>query len=149
MSYLTFRLVGMDQLPVLDPPMPQALDLLGFEPELAAAWEHQAAARKAEAAKLTALLDYTTRVVADCRAEGGIPRQEAVRATHHEAAMLLGVSDITATIILDAAGFARNYLPATWEAFHTGLIDLTRLRRSRSPMTWARNVITLWSSVRS
>ncbi|WP_345314875.1 HNH endonuclease signature motif containing protein [Garicola koreensis] len=119
----------MDQLPVLDPPMPQAVELLGFEPELAAAWEHQAAARKAEAAKLTALLDYTNRVVAECHAEGGIPHQEAVRDAHLEAAMLLGVSDMTAGVILDAAGFARNHLPATWQAFHTGLIDLVRLRK--------------------
>ncbi|MGO1523138.1 MAG: DUF222 domain-containing protein [Nesterenkonia sp.] len=119
----------MDQLPVLDPPMPPALELLGFEPELAAAWEHQAAARTAEAAKLTALLDYTSRVVAECRSEGGIPHQEAVRDAHLEAGQLLGVSDMTAGIILEAAGFARNYLPATWEAFHTGLIDLPRLRK--------------------
>ena len=128
-SYLTFRLVSMDQPPVLDPPMPQALEHLGFEPELAAAWEHQAAARRAEAAKLTALLDYTNRVVAECHAEGGIPHQEAVRDAHLEAAMLLGVSDMTAGVILDAAGFARNHLPATWEAFHTGLIDFPRLRK--------------------
>ena len=119
----------MDQLPVLDPPMPPALELLGFEPELAAAWEHQAAARTAEAAKLTALLDYTSRVVAECRSEGGIPHQEAVRDAHLEAGQLLGVSDMTAGIILEAAGFARAHLPATWEAFHTGLIDLPRLRK--------------------
>ncbi|MGO1523212.1 MAG: DUF222 domain-containing protein [Nesterenkonia sp.] len=119
----------MDQPPVLTPPMPQALEHLGFEPELAAAWEHQAAARRAEAAKLTALLDYSNRVVDQCRAEPGIPHHEARRDTHHEAAMLLGVSDMTAGIILGAAGFARNYLPATWEAFHAGLIDLPRLRK--------------------
>ncbi|MGO1524126.1 MAG: hypothetical protein ACTHV8_10615, partial [Nesterenkonia sp.] len=95
----------MDQLPVLDPPMPQAVEHLGFEPELAAAWEHQAAARRAEALKLTALLDYTSRVVAECRSEGGIPDQEAVRAAHLEASQLLGVSDMTAGVILDAAGF--------------------------------------------
>ena len=89
-SYPTFRLVGMDQPPVLDPPMPPALEHLGFEPELAAAWEHQAAARTAEAAKLTALLDYTSRVVAECRSEGGIPHQEAVRDAHLEAAPAAG-----------------------------------------------------------
>ena len=129
-SYPTFRLVGMDQLPVLDPPMPQAVEHLGFEPELAAAWEHQAAARRAEGAVADRPVGlHEIGWWPSATAEGGIPDQEAVRDAHLEASMLLGVSDMTAGVILDAAGFARNHLPATWEAFHTGLIDFPRLRK--------------------
>lgn len=107
---------------------PRSVEPLLSEPELALAWEQQVIARRAEAAKFTALLDFQQRVVAEYR-HHGIPPTELTKDTTREAARLLGISDMTAGVILDAIGFARSYLPATWTAFTQGQIDLPRLRK--------------------
>ena len=119
----------MDQQETLTAQVPRSLEHLMDAPELAAAWEHQVAARRAEAVKITALLDYQKRVVREYCAELSVPRSEALKDATHWAALVLGVSDMTAGIVLEAAGFARSYLPASWEAFHDGLIDLPRVRK--------------------
>ena len=64
-SYLTRSVVGMDDQEMLTPRVPPKLQHLMDEPALATAWEHQVAARQAEAAKITALLEH----VATRRAE--------------------------------------------------------------------------------
>lgn len=109
--------------------IPRTVEPLLNEPELAAAWQHQVTARRAEAAKITALLDYQKRVTDYYTSAHGVPYDYLIRSTAREAGLLLGVSDMTAGIILEAAGFARRLLPATWEAFGDGLIDLIRLRK--------------------
>ena len=64
-SYLTRSVVGMDDQLASAVVMPQALAHLADEPELAYAWEQQVTARRAEAAKITALLDYGKRLIAE------------------------------------------------------------------------------------
>lgn len=119
----------MDQQETFAAQVPRSLEHLMSTPELAAAWEHQVAARRAEAVKITALLDYQERVISEFCADLPLPRDEPKRQATHWAALVLGVSDMTAGVILEAAGFARSYLPATWTAFHDGVIDLPRVRK--------------------
>lgn len=119
----------MEQQESLTDQVPRSLEHLMSEPELAAAWEQQIVARRAEAVKLTALLEYRERVVLEFCADLPLPRDEVKKQATHWAALVLGVSDLTAGVILEAVGFARSYLPATWDAFHQGLIDLPRVRK--------------------
>ncbi|WP_044494225.1 HNH endonuclease signature motif containing protein [Nesterenkonia massiliensis] len=112
------------------PPMPEHLRALAGEPELAAAWEQQVAARRAEAATITALLDYRSRSAAHYAQEPLVVRSEADRAAVRDAARILGVSDRTATTILNATGDAKHLLPRTWQVFCEGLIDLPRVRKT-------------------
>lgn len=109
--------------------VPERLRHLMSEAGLAAAWELQVAARKAEAAKVTALLDH----VAACRDEhAGEPEfvvQAAERAAIHQAALVWGFSDQTTAINLHVAEWAREWLPWCWEAFIRGMMDLLRLRK--------------------
>ncbi|MGO1522816.1 MAG: DUF222 domain-containing protein [Nesterenkonia sp.] len=109
--------------------MPQALAHLADEPELAYAWEQQVTARRAEAAKITALLDYGKRLIAEYADTPAALRCEVERVAAGDAAALLGVSEMTATIMLGAAGVARDFLPVTWTAFQDGLIDMLRVRK--------------------
>ncbi|GAA4921183.1 HNH endonuclease signature motif containing protein [Nesterenkonia rhizosphaerae] len=110
--------------------MPEHLEQLAGEPELAAAWEQQVAARRAEAATITALLDYRARATAHYVQEPLVVRTEADRAAVRDAARILGVSDRTATTILNTTGDAKHFLPHTWRAFTEGLIDLPRVRKT-------------------
>lgn len=119
----------MDQQQRLAPQVPHSLEHLMSTPELATAWGHQVAARRAEAEKITALLDHQDRLITEFCGDVPLPRDEVKKQATHLAALLLGVSDMTAGIILEAAGFARNHLPATWAAFHHGTIDLPRVRK--------------------
>ncbi|GAA4922382.1 HNH endonuclease signature motif containing protein [Nesterenkonia rhizosphaerae] len=112
------------------PPMPEHLRTLAGEPELAAAWEQQVASRRAEAAKITALMEYRQRTAASYTQEPLVTRSEADRAAVHDAARILGVSDRTATTVLNTAQEARHFLPRTWRAFTEGLIDLPRVRKT-------------------
>lgn len=129
LSYRGFRVVGMEDQLSAYPPLPEAMALLGEVPELARAWEHQVRSRQAQAATIGALLAHTHRVVTELCTDPKVLRGEAQKAAMHDAAKLLGVSELTATTILNAARFARDYLPATWEAFHQGAIDLVRVRK--------------------
>ena len=110
--------------------MPENIRHLGGEPELAAAFEHQVASRRAEAAKITALLEYRKRTAASYAQEPLIIRSEADRAAVRDAARILGTSDRTATTILNTTGEAKHLLPHTWGAFCEGLIDLPRVRKT-------------------
>ncbi|MCT1606698.1 HNH endonuclease [Nesterenkonia massiliensis] len=112
------------------PPMPEHLRTLAGEPELSAAWEQQVAARRAEAATITALLDYRQRTAAHYAQEPLVTRSEADRAAVRDAARILGVSDRTATTIPNTTQDAKRLLPHTWGAFCEGLIDLPRVRKT-------------------
>lgn len=119
----------MDIKPGVVGEVPEALRNLVAEPELALAWEHQVAARRAEAAKTTALLDYQDRVIAFYCEDPTVMRYQAEKAALRDAAALLGISELTTQSTLGAARFARNYLPATWRAFTSGRIDMLRVRK--------------------
>ena len=110
--------------------MPENIRHLGGEPELSAAWEQQVTARRAEAATITALLDYRARTAAHYAQEPLVTRSEADRAAVRDAARILGVSDRTATTILNTTDDAKHLLPRTWRAFTEGLIDLPRVRKT-------------------
>ncbi|GAA4911371.1 hypothetical protein GCM10025790_02190 [Nesterenkonia rhizosphaerae] len=110
--------------------MPEHLRALAGEPELAAAWEQQVAARRGEAATITALLDYRSRTAAHYAQEPLVVRSEADRAAVRDAARILGTSDRTATSILNTTQEAKCLLPHTWRAFCEGLIDLPRVRKT-------------------
>lgn len=129
MSYPTRSVEAMDDQVTLISRMPKALTHLADEPELAAAWEHQVTARKAEAKKITALLNYLGRLVAYYCEDPSVLRYQAKKAAVRDAATLLGVSEFTTGIMLEAAGFTRDHLPATWKAFSAGRIDMLRLRK--------------------
>ncbi|WP_157983934.1 HNH endonuclease signature motif containing protein, partial [Nesterenkonia muleiensis] len=122
-----------DPVVVSQPRSPQRLlEHLGHlagAPELAAAWEDQVIARCAEARVLGRLLDYRARIQHQVAGEHLFARAAADKAAIHHAAQLLGLGDRTAVIILNAAGFIRDELPMTWQSFHTGVIDLPRIRR--------------------
>ncbi|GAA5224445.1 hypothetical protein GCM10025777_50760 [Membranihabitans marinus] len=112
------------------PPMPEHLRTLAGEPELTAAWGQQVASRRAEAAKITALVEYRQRTAASYTQEPLVTRSEADRAAVRDAARILGVSDRTATTILNTTQDAKYLLPRTWRAFTEGLIDLPRVRKT-------------------
>ncbi|GAA4927398.1 HNH endonuclease signature motif containing protein [Nesterenkonia rhizosphaerae] len=112
------------------PAMPENIRHLGGEPELSAAWEQQVTARRAEAAAITALLEYRARATVPYAQEPLVVRTEADRAAVRDAARILGVSDRTATTILNTTDDARHLLPRTWGAFCEGLIDLPRVRKT-------------------
>ncbi|WP_044494042.1 HNH endonuclease signature motif containing protein, partial [Nesterenkonia massiliensis] len=103
---------------------------LAGEPELAAAWEQQVAARRAEAATITALLEYRARTATHYAQEPLVTRSEADRAAVRDAARILGTSDRTATTVLNTTQEAKCLLPHTWGAFCEGLIDLPRVRKT-------------------
>ena len=110
--------------------MPEHLRALAGEPELSAACEQQVAARRAEAATITALLDYRQRTAAHYAQEPLVTRSEADRAAVRDTARILGVSDRTATTVLNTTQEAKCLLPHTWGAFCEGLIDLSRVRKT-------------------
>ncbi|WP_044493274.1 HNH endonuclease signature motif containing protein [Nesterenkonia massiliensis] len=112
------------------PPMPEHLRALAGEPELSAAWEQQVAARRAEAATITALLDYRQRTATHYAQEPLVTRSEADRAAVRDAARILGTSDRTATTVLNTTQDAKRLLPRTWGAFCEGLINLPRVRKT-------------------
>ena len=112
------------------PAMPENIRHLGREPELSAAWEQQVAARRAEAATITALLEYRARTAAHYAQEPLVTRSEADRAAVRDAARILGTSDRTATSILNTTQEAKCLLPHTWRTFCDGLIDLPRVRKT-------------------
>ena len=128
-SYLTFRLVGMDGQEMHTPRVPPKLQHLMDEPALAQAWEHQVAARQAEAAKITVLLEHVATRRAEHQHELEFIQDDAERAAVHQAALLLGFSDHTTASTLNACAYAREHLPWTWEALRRGLIDTLRLRK--------------------
>lgn len=114
------------------PQLPGHLEHLGHlagAPELAQVWEDQVSARCAEARVLGRLLDYRARIQDQATRRHLFERAAADKSAIHHAAQLLGLSDRTAAIILNAAGFIREQLPKTWQSFQTGLIDLPRIRR--------------------
>lgn len=129
MSDPASSVVDMDQQHTMTPPLPTTLRHLADHPELKAAWDHQVAARRAEAAKITAMLAYRRRFVQDFRHDLATVRAEADKAAVRDAAVLLGASERTTTIVLNLATFAQETLPATWRAFQDGLIDLPRVRK--------------------
>ncbi|RJN32122.1 HNH endonuclease [Nesterenkonia natronophila] len=102
---------------------------LAVVPELTAAWEHQVVARRAEAAKIMHLLGYRDRCAAAAAGEPAVARAETERAAVRDAALVLGASERTTTILLNAAGFARQTLPRMWQAFLDGQVDLVRVRK--------------------
>ncbi|MCT1607795.1 HNH endonuclease [Nesterenkonia massiliensis] len=112
------------------PPMPEHLRALAGEPELAAAWEQQVVSRRAEAATITALLEYRQRTAASYAQEHLVVRGEADRAAVRDAARILGTSDRTATTVLNTTQEAKCLLSRTWRAFCEGLIDLPRVRKT-------------------
>lgn len=109
------------------PGLPHRLQWLSDAPELVAVWDHQVAARSAEAQVLSRLLDYRKKIAAQVAGEHLFHRSAADKAAIHDAAQLLGVADPTAAAILNAAGFIREELPKTWEAFTSGMVDLARV----------------------
>ncbi|NDK30922.1 DUF222 domain-containing protein, partial [Nesterenkonia haasae] len=109
--------------------VPGSLGHLAQVPELVSAWEAQVAARRAEATKIEHLLNYLDRRLTECAGETVVGRAEAQKAAVRDAAMVLGVSERTTTIMLNVAGVARSELPRTWEAFTQGWVDLPRVRK--------------------
>jgi hypothetical protein len=109
--------------------VPGSMRHLAEVPELAAAWEHQVVARRAEAAKIMHLLVYRDRRVAAAAGAPLVAQAEAEKAAVREAALVLGATERTTTIILNAAGFARQVLPQMWQAFMDGQVDLRRVRK--------------------
>ncbi|WP_345478551.1 DUF222 domain-containing protein [Nesterenkonia rhizosphaerae] len=110
--------------------MPEHLRALAGEPEFAVAWKQRVIARKAEAATITSLVEYRERVIAAYAQEPLLLRSEAERSAAHDAARFFGVSDRTATSILNTAQDARHLLPRTWRTFCEGLVDLPRVRKT-------------------
>ena len=113
------------------PGVPPKLRHLMSEPALAEAWELQVKARRAEAAKVAALLEHVA-AYREHYDEPTFMRDPAERAAVHQAALVMGFSDHTTMVTLNAAEYARDHLPWTWEAFTRGVIDLLRLRRITS-----------------
>lgn len=101
----------------------------GEAPELTRAWEYQMVSRQAQASLISTLLGHHDRVIARLCADPRVRRDVAGKAAMEDVAAVLGVSALTATAILGAARFARDELPATWEAFGRGRIDLVRVRK--------------------
>ncbi|WP_191089992.1 DUF222 domain-containing protein [Nesterenkonia ebinurensis] len=102
------------------------------EPELAAAWEAEVTARVADARKITELLEYRDRKVAEAvenreRADN-FTRRAVVKAAHHQAGVLLGVPERHIESMLGTAATARKWLPQLWDQFCRGRIDLSRLK---------------------
>ncbi|MGO1549012.1 MAG: DUF222 domain-containing protein [Nesterenkonia sp.] len=119
----------MDGQEMHTPRVPPKLQHLMDEPALAQAWEHQVAARQAEAAKITVLLEHVATRRAEHQHELEFIQDDAERAAVHQAALLLGFSDHTTASTLNACAYAREHLPWTWEALRRGLIDTLRLRK--------------------
>lgn len=99
-------------------------------PQLRRAGELQAAARRAEAAQLQAMLEYQDRAEADLGFQE-LPlnaRREARKVPVRELALALRMSEHTVTMLLNCARFARRDLPRTWRTYAAGMIDQPRLR---------------------
>src|SRR5699024_3613293 len=123
-SYLTFSLVGMDDLDMVTPGVPPRLRALMGEPALAKAWELQISARRAEAAKMQVLLEHVAAARQAYASEPQFVQDDAERAAVHQAALVLGFSDHSTASALHTSEYARHHLPRCWEAFCRGLIDL-------------------------
>ncbi|TLP93036.1 hypothetical protein FEF26_13925, partial [Nesterenkonia salmonea] len=80
-------------------PVPVSLRHLVQVPELVSAWEAQVAARRAEAVKIGHLVDYLDRRSSECVGETAIGRAEARKAAVRDAAVVLGASERTTTMV--------------------------------------------------
>lgn len=113
------------------PVLPAGYERLEKQPELMAAWHAEVSSRRAEAQRTVHLLDYRDRRVAE--EEQSAPhtfRQQAVLKTvHHEAAVLLGMTDHDVRRVLSVAQTAREWLPQVWEQYCLGRLDFARMRK--------------------
>ncbi|WP_150460063.1 HNH endonuclease signature motif containing protein [Nesterenkonia ebinurensis] len=111
--------------------LPEGYESLAAQPELAAAWEAETASRQAEAQKITHLLEYRDRRLAEDeqRLQHTFTREAALKAIHHQAAVLLGVTDHEVRRMLSTASTAREWLPHVWETYCTGQIDFLRVQK--------------------
>ena len=114
------------------PALPAEYAHLTEEPELAAVWEAEVTARVAEARKITELLDYRDRKVAEATQSrervDNFTGRAAAKAAHHQAGVLLGVPERHIASMLGTAATARQWLPQLWDQFCRGEIDLSRLK---------------------
>ncbi|GFZ91198.1 HNH endonuclease signature motif containing protein [Nesterenkonia alkaliphila] len=118
-----------DDQGIPQPKLPERMSHLAYVPELAEAWEHAVKSRRQNALQLSRLLAYRGR----CRAEadGGdlYSRSAADQAAVRDAAVVLGLSERTATRVLNQAQYVRESLPRVWERFCAGVVCMARLRR--------------------
>lgn len=117
--------------PAPPPVLPDAHEHLSEHPQLGQAWEAEVRARRAEAEKIQHLLDYRDhRLAVQSQAlPHTFTRKAAVKAVHHEAAVVLGVTDAEVRRMFSVADTAGKWLPQAWEAYQEGRIDFTRLQR--------------------
>ncbi|GFZ87076.1 HNH endonuclease signature motif containing protein [Nesterenkonia alkaliphila] len=118
--------------PVTAPVLPEAYEDLAGQPELAAAWEAEVAARRAEAVKLQALLEYQERRLAEEDTERPFAKESLLKRIRRDAALMLGVPEAEVRRLLSAAATALDWVPRTWELYRDGQIDFTRLAKVAS-----------------
>ncbi len=112
-----------------DPELPENLSHLADIPELALAWDHAVASRRETARQFSALLDYRNRCREEAAGRHLFARSAADQAAVRDAGLLLGLSERTATIILNQAAEVREVLPLLWARFQAGAVCLDRLRK--------------------
>ncbi|WP_120004418.1 HNH endonuclease [Nesterenkonia muleiensis] len=117
-----------DELPA--PVLPDHLAPLAREAELADAWKQHAMMRKAEAAAVESLLAYKARKLEEAKDRHTFHRRAVEKAVLQDAAVVLGMTTSAVRRFMESALFLQNTLPKTWEAYRTGVIDLSRATRA-------------------
>lgn len=117
-----------DELPA--PVLPDHLAHLAGEPELAGAWKHHTMMRRAEAAAVESLLVYKARKLEEAKGRHAFHRRAVEKAVLQDAAVVLGMTTSAVRRLMDSALFLQGTLPKTWEAYRTGVIDLSRATRA-------------------
>lgn len=112
------------------PHVPDHLAHLAQEPELADAWRLEVQTRKAEAKKLKVLLAYKTRKSDEHKNQHVFTQRAAEKAAIRDAALILGLTESAVRRLLHSAEFLQEKLPATWETYQNGTIDLGRAQRA-------------------
>lgn len=110
--------------------LPERIEHLADQPELAASWDAQVRARRADASVIISLLSYQDRREREALAEGLAfhERCAARDAAIRDAALVMQASEPVTSGILTAARRARLEMSSTWTAFTTGAIDTMKMR---------------------
>lgn len=115
----------------ISPYLPRALDHVSGIPELRESWRDLLEERRTAARRVSRLLSYRARIRHESAA-AGLPlvlRAEAEKAAVRNIAVTLGMAERTVTMLLNAAEYARENLPATWSAFLHGALDMPRVQK--------------------
>lgn len=118
---------GMDRAAVAA--LPEDFAHLAQEPELAEARNQEIRIRRAEAAKLTALLDYRARKLQEHQGQHAFTRAAVEKAIVRDAALVLTATESAVRRLLECAEFLQEKLPQTWGAYAEGAVDWARAQR--------------------